>query len=248
MPLDRPCLVGHRGAAALAPENTLDSFRLAWERGVRTMELDVQLTRDRVVVCLHDDRLDRVTAELGRVDERDWVTLRELTVCPGAFHNGFPHARIPTLAAVLTELDPACRLVVELKRSRTGADLVRETLRVIREAGAGPRCRLISFEPDLLRLAREALPHPEDADSPGLGVLVGAADCAHLLPRAKEFGAVALHAHHWLVNSILCKQARAAGYLLNAWTVNDRSRAEALADLGVHEITTDHPDLLGPGR
>src|SRR4051794_35718365 len=92
-----PLIVGHRGAAGLAPENTLAGFLKALELGVRCIEFDVRLTRDGAPVIFHDDRLDRVTAESGLVAERAWAELREVAVLPGAFGGAYPDARIPAL-------------------------------------------------------------------------------------------------------------------------------------------------------
>lgn len=233
----QPIIVGHRGAAGVAPENTLASFRRAVALGVRDLELDVHLTRDGFPVCFHDDRLERVTPGIGRVADLDWEALAALPVMPGGFGGSFPEARIPLLETVLTEL-PECRFVVELKADpeRPG-ELVTRTLEVIRSAGAGDRCRLISFEPDLLRRARAA------GDLP-LGVLVGTRTAGELFPWAREVGAAALHPQHTLVDAALVSRAREEGFLINAWTVNHEEEVRRLAALGVDEITTDFPDRV----
>ena len=56
-----PWLIAHRGASAYAPENTVPAFRLAAEQGATFVEFDIRLTKDRQIVCLHDDTLDRTT-------------------------------------------------------------------------------------------------------------------------------------------------------------------------------------------
>src|SRR4051794_4541329 len=186
-------IVGHRGAAGLAPENTLPSFRRAVELGVRLLELDVRLTRDGVPVCMHDDRLDRTTAATGRVTDWDSDRLSQVPAMPGAFGGAFPDARVPTLEAVLAGLPAGCRVLVEVKADPERAEeLVHRTVETISRAGARDRCRLISFEQDLLRLARDAgLP---------LGVIVGGRDRETLLPRAREVGAFSIPPHQSLVD------------------------------------------------
>lgn len=228
-------IAGHRGAAGIAPENTLASFRKTLELGVSLIELDVRLTRDGEVVCFHDDRLDRVTAERGLVSEWDWDALSRVEVLAGAFHGAYPGATIPRLAEVLRSLPSHCRFLVELKGEPVRPELlVERTLTAIEAAGAGDRCRIISFHPDLLRLARRS---PLD-----LGVLVATRDATQLFPLARELKAQAIHPPHNLVTSQLVAEARDGGFLLNTWTVNTADEFRRLAALGVDEITTDYPD------
>ena len=114
-----PKVIGHRGAAENAPENTLESFRAAAAEGARWVEFDAKLTADNAVIILHDDDLDRTTngkgpaklntlAELKALDAGSWFK-------PG-LQPGFAGARIPTLAETLRllgELDLSAN--VELK-------------------------------------------------------------------------------------------------------------------------------------
>src|SRR5437016_11481927 len=69
-------IVGHRGAAGVAPENTLPSFEAAWAAGVGWVETDVHLTRDGVPILLHDATLDRTTTGHGPVSAVTWEDLR----------------------------------------------------------------------------------------------------------------------------------------------------------------------------
>ena len=73
-----PPVIGHRGACGHAPENTLVSFRRAAALGVRWVEFDVRLSRDREVVVLHDEGLERTTNGGGLVAEKDWAELQAL--------------------------------------------------------------------------------------------------------------------------------------------------------------------------
>jgi glycerophosphoryl diester phosphodiesterase len=228
-------IAGHRGAAGIAPENTLASFRKTLELGVSLTELDVRLTRDGQVVCFHDDRLDRVTGERGPVSEWDWDALSRVEVLTGAFHGAYPGATIPRLAEVLQGLPAHCRFLVELKGEPVRPELlVEQTLAEIEAAEAGERCRIISFHPDLLRLARRS---PLD-----LGVLVATREAAQLFPLARELKAQAVHPPHNLVTPALVAETRDGGFLLNTWTVNTADDFRRLAALGVDEITTDYPD------
>jgi glycerophosphoryl diester phosphodiesterase len=255
-----PVIAGHRGAAGVAPENTLPAFLKAVELGVRLLELDVRLTRDGVPVCFHDERLDRVTPESGRIADWDWDRLATVPVMPGAFAAAYPDARIPRLSSVLAALPPDCRFLVELKAdSERPEQLVRQTLEAIETAGALDRCRLISFDLDLLALVAQSgvrgqgsgvgagdtsSPVPDPWPPAPIGMLVGRRGQEDLVERAGDIGAVALHLQHSLVDEGLVQAVRERGFLLNAWTVNSAEEAHRLALLGVDEITTDYPDLI----
>ncbi|MFN3651348.1 MAG: glycerophosphodiester phosphodiesterase [Armatimonadota bacterium] len=232
-----PTIVAHRGGAGLAPENTLPAFRNALRLGVQAVELDVRLTADEVPVCFHDERLGRITPAQGRIADWQWARLREVAVQSGAFGGAYPDARIPSLEEVLAGFPGDCRVLVELKPDPARADLlVRRTLEVI--GGAASRCRLISFDPELLRRVRAACP------GAALGVLAGPRAAASLFPLARELGAEAVQPQSRLVDPALVQAAREAGFLVNAWTVNTADEGRRLAALGVDEITTDYPDLF----
>jgi glycerophosphoryl diester phosphodiesterase len=234
----RPVIGGHRGAAGLAPENTLPSFRRALELGVRMVELDVRLTRDGVAVCFHDDRLDRVTDAQGLLSEWDAEALAGVLVMSGAFRGAFPQTRIPRFSEVLAALPEDCRVLVELKPDpERGEALVDRALAEIAAAGADERCRIISFQPELLRLTRRKCPDLH------VGVLAVSREGHRLQPLARELRAEAVHAPHTLVTAEFAQQVRDGGFLLNAWTVNSAEEMCRLAALGVDEITTDFPDL-----
>src|SRR5687767_7844700 len=93
-------IVGHRGAAGLAPENTLASFRRAWELGADIVELDVHLTTDGQVIALHDATLDRTTSGTGPVAVLTLAEVQSLDA-GSQFAPEFAGERVPTLAEVL---------------------------------------------------------------------------------------------------------------------------------------------------
>lgn len=245
-----PIIAGHRGAARVAPENTLPSFRAAVDAGAPLVELDVQLTRDGFPVCFHDERLERITQEQGPLVEWDWERLAAVRFKSGNVAGDFPNARVPLLAEALREIAPHCSVLVELKQERTRPDeLVRRTLEVVREAGAFARCRFISFEQDLLLRLRDAA-HLAGLEAE-LGVLVDRDGLESLLPRAREVGARTLHPKHTLIDEELMRAAREEGFRVNAWTVNTVEDIRRMDRLGVDEITTDDPGnalqvLAGP--
>ena len=111
-----PLLIGHRGYPARYPENTMASFRGAMEAGCDMIELDVTITKDRRIVVIHDDTLDRTTAGKGPVRERSFEEIRKLDA-GGWFDPRFSAERVPELSEVLELTAGRCLLNIEIKAS-----------------------------------------------------------------------------------------------------------------------------------
>jgi glycerophosphoryl diester phosphodiesterase len=106
--------IGHRGAAAVAPENTIASFRRAVELGAQAVELDVQRTKDGHLVVMHDDTVDRTTDGTGHVAELTLARIRRLDA--GSWNGtAFAGERVPTLDELGDALRPEILLFVEIK-------------------------------------------------------------------------------------------------------------------------------------
>jgi glycerophosphoryl diester phosphodiesterase len=158
-------LVAHRGHALEFPENTLPAFESALQLGARWLELDVQLSSDRVPMVLHDDTLDRTTAASGVVWERTAAELQQVPAGePARFGARYAEVRLSTLAQVVQLLQrwPAARLFVEIKTEslqQFGHALVmQQVLAVI--APAATQCVVISFDEQAVRMARELAGSP----------------------------------------------------------------------------------------
>ena len=104
-------IVGHRGAAGYAPENTLLSFQTAIDIGCDATEMDVRLSKDGEVVVIHDDGVSRVTDGTGFVDEMSLAELKKLD-CP-------EKQKIPTLQEVIDLCKGKIDLLIELKAQGT---------------------------------------------------------------------------------------------------------------------------------
>lgn len=115
MPLKLPRIIGHRGCAAYAPENTIEAIHTAADMGVEWVELDVKLSKDHVPIIFHDDILDRTTNITGPVADRNFAELRELD-CGSWFGDSFIDTKIPTLEeAVDALLERGLGLNLEIK-------------------------------------------------------------------------------------------------------------------------------------
>lgn len=124
-------VTGHRGCKAYLPENTLLSFREAFRLGVDVLEFDIQLTRDDVMIVMHDDTVDRTTDGTGAVS---FQTLDEIKKLDAGVKFGYPGERVPTLEETLRciaeEANPNMNLNVEIKEQRPRvADVAIDMLR-----------------------------------------------------------------------------------------------------------------------
>lgn len=123
METPRICVIGHRGAAALAPENTWAGFDLALELGVDAIETDVRGTRDGVLVLLHDERLDRTTDGRGPVQEMYWAEVQRLDA-GGWFAARYAGEGVPELRATLERYGQRTHLALEIKQEGVEADVL----------------------------------------------------------------------------------------------------------------------------
>lgn len=163
-----PILVAHRGYAARHPENTLAALAAALEAGAPCVEIDVQLTKDRVPVLFHDRTLDRMCGVGGAVRERTFDELRALACAErGRFGDRFAEERIASLAGFVDLLlrHPRAFAFVEIKRAALEAFGIDEVLaRVLPELEPlRGRCALISFSLDALASVRAASDWPVGA-------------------------------------------------------------------------------------
>ena len=235
-----PAVIGHRGAAGHAPENTLASLHKAAELGARWVEFDTKLTRDGTAVLFHDHTLERTTDGHGEVAETALADLRELDA--GTWFDGtFAGERVPTLKEAMEAL---ARLnlgaVVEVKASpgretETG-DAVAGALAAA-WPGALPAPVISSFDQTTLGAARDRAPDIRRA----LNVL--------RIPRGwrKLVRALDCRAIHCLERKLTAKRVGAfkdEGLAVRAFTVNDRARAETLFGWGVHGVISDYPERI----
>lgn len=235
-----PRVIGHRGAAGHAPENTLEGIRKAAQLGAGWVEFDAKLTGDGVVILMHDDTLDRTTDGTGAVAKATYSDIARLDAGRW-FAPEWQGIRVPRLA---NALDLLCKLDlaanVEIKPCH-GRDIETAQAVVSILRGRWPPSRpwplLSSFSHESLAAAAAAAPemprgllvweHPDDwSDS------------------ARALGCVSIHCADQHLTSGWAGQIRRAGYGLAVYTVNDRRRAEELRTWGVQCIITDSLDVM----
>lgn len=235
-----PRIIGHRGAKESAPENTLASLREAVRQGVRWVEIDVMLTRDRVPVLIHDDRLDRTTSGTGPVADVDLADLRRLDA-GSWFDPRFAGETVPTLDECLDYvIAEGLGLNVEIKpypgQEVATAEAAVALLRR-RWPGDRPPPLLSSFETVCLEVAQHQV-----ADWPrGYLMWEPPADWADI---ADRLGAATLNVEQSRQTAESVAAYRATGRPVLVYTVNDPARARELFAWGVASIFTDAPGRI----
>jgi glycerophosphoryl diester phosphodiesterase len=224
--LQLPKVIGHRGAAAYAPENTLQSFREARRRGATWVETDVKLTADGVPIVMHDESLkrttgvDRLVANTPRAELPAGVpTFEEAIACFGEEGLGCN-----------VEIKPCPG-----REAETGRVVV-ETLRRHWPTRLPPPV-LSSFKDASLAAARETA--PEFARALLLGEIGD-----DWRKRAEAVAAAGINTNGAKLTAVRAVEIRKAGYTLSVYTIDDGDVAKALIGMGVECIITDAPDVI----
>jgi glycerophosphoryl diester phosphodiesterase len=238
-------IIGHRGAAHDAPENTLRSFELAFQQGADGIELDIHLTKDGQVVAIHDADLSRTAGTPIKVAEHSLDELREFNVGNwGRWAGKGYDERIPALQEVLALMPKGKRLVAEIK---CGPEILPPLARLLHASHLEPQQTvLIGFGYETMRLAKTALAErpvlwlaerdEQTNEYPSVGELIRRVQLAHLDGLDLEAG--------FPIDKAFVDQVHDAGLRLYTWTVDDPSTARKLAAAGVDAITTNRPAWL----
>ena len=230
---------GHRGAAGEAPENTIAGGKHAVARGVRHLEIDLQLSNDGELVVIHDDRLKRTTGVRGRVANYGARELARLdarasgTPWPNKRHTG-----VPTLTALVKALPEIKHWQLELKggNRRYNSELVAALLHWL-EHNKLP-CVVTSSEASLLTAVKQQRPRqPTGFVSmvPDPRHTLRACECDYLIAQWST-----------ALNPWLVRHLHRRGIHISAWTVNDANAIENLYRVGVDSVITDFPSMALP--
>ena len=244
----KECLIiAHRGASHDAPENTLASVNLAWEKEAPAVEIDIHLSKDGQIVVLHDfNTLDLY----GRDREVKDQTVEELLQLDAGQHKGeqWKGEKIPLLDQVLSTVPEGRKIVVEIK---IGPDIIPELKKALGKSDLSPeQIVIISFNWDTVAAATKAFPHYKiyalssfkknketDAWEPTIKALI---------KRAKKVGADGIYvkAIDAIINEDSIAEVHRNGLEFYVWTVDDPALARSLKQAGVDGITTNRPQWL----
>lgn len=248
----RPRVLGHRGAAGVAPENTLPSFAVAAALGVGCLELDVHASRDGEIVVIHDAMLDRTTDGSGPVREHTWPQLAALDAGYRFSHDqlAFPFrhqgVRIPRLRDVLSNF---ADLAVNIELKQGNPPIVDAVLDVLRDAQAGDRCLLAAEHDDIMAAIRRTA-----GERIATGMCTGDIlaffdrlrrdDWRGYTPPGRALQVPPAYAGVELVTHASVAAAHRVGLEVHVWTINEADEIERMLALGVDGIISDVPGLV----
>jgi glycerophosphoryl diester phosphodiesterase len=245
--LGQPIITGHRGAAGLAPENTLVSVQKALDLGVHRVEVDVQQTKDGVVICMHDRTLDRTTSMKGEVRENFWIDLQKAKANIG-FETEYPNASIPTLEELLQLIQGKAEFVIEIKDGNAYYPGIEDKVAALIQKHKAEKWAVVhTFNDDALFYLHEK--HPTIrlqklfvSHTPSISMMLDFK--LHTADLSDYFFVEAFSVHHSFITKAIVKDAHAMGKKVHVWTVNEPKEMKKMLKLGVDGIITDRPDVL----
>lgn len=239
-------IIAHRGESFDAPENTMAAFRLAWERGNRTIELDTHLTADGHLVVCHDADTKRTTGVSRAIAAS---TLDELRALDAGSWKGAQWAgeRLPRLSEALEAMPDHGRVWIEVK---AGPETVDPLLEVIRKSGKRlDQIAVISFKDEVIRLVKERnssiVTHLISGFRKAPGTETWEPGIAELIERGRAAGADGIDVHFGgPVTADTAAEITRAGFALSVWTVDTAPEARRMIEAGVRAITSNRAAWL----
>jgi glycerophosphoryl diester phosphodiesterase len=239
-----PPVIGHRGAAGYAPENTLAGIRTAAGLGVRWVEFDVRLTKDDQAILFHDETLQRTTDGYGNVSDFDWEDLRRLDA-GRRFGADFAGERIPVLEeaiGLLASLNIGANVEIKATPGReTESGHIITALLQGEWPGTLPLPVISSFRREAVAASLAEAPDMPRA------LIVGKVppDWREAL---RTLACEGLHCRHDALKRQQAKDVTSAGFSLRCYTVNNGQRARTLFSWGVESVFSDFPDRIRAGE
>ena len=235
-----PVIIGHRGCRAGYPENTLASFSAAMDAGADMIELDVTLSRDRKVVVIHDDSLNRTTSGFGPVH---LATLQELKGLDAGswFDSRFAGEALPTLEEVLILAGGKIRINIEIKSSAWESGFAedaieRQVVDLILAHDLLNSTLISSFHAGFLENITSLPVHPE------IALITDRALPPDFLETCARIGVYSWHPHYKSLEPRYIEKAHSLGIYIFPYTVNLIEDMLMLVKMGTDGVITDDPN------
>ena len=225
-------VTAHRGSSKTAPENTMAALAAAVEEMADWVEMDVQMTKDEVMVLGHDANLKRVAGVNRAISSMAWEELRLLDV-GGWFSPEFAGERVPSLEEAMEYCKGKVNLNIEIKNVGSGSPLPEKVAGLILERGMQEQCVVTSTSLGYLERVKGVAPELRT------GYILSAAYGDFYSLDAVDF--ISIRAS--FINWNLVEKAHAQGKAIHAWTVNSKSEMERMRLMGVDNLITDYPVL-----
>jgi len=249
--MQSPLIIGHRGASAHAPENTMAAFQLAIEVGADGIEFDVRLSRDGVPVVIHDDNLRRTGLDHRLVAELNAVELKQIDVGKWFDPLSFANEPMPTLKELLDFFE-STTAVLYLEMKSNGAE--REKLAVacchlLNESDLKNRVIVECFDLPSIQLLKQLDSTIKTAALFELRICRPASRDGHrLIEDALAVAADEIALHHRLADPKTIELAQQKGLRVAVWTVDDVSWIRRANTNGIDALISNQPQRLVRAR
>ncbi len=239
-------IIAHRGESFDAPENTLASINLAWERGAKSVEIDIQLTLDSEVVVIHDYDTLRISGVKKIIKNSSLQELRNLDF--GSHKNiKWQNERIPTLKEVLQTVPIDGKLIIEIKNDQRILDKLK--IELDQSKLKNSQIELIAFNVHTLATAKQMMSEYKmlwllelDYSWPHWMIWINKKRIINKVKKLKLEGV-----NVWagkILNKNFIEKFKRSGLLIYSWTVNSPEQAKILMESGIDGITSDRPSWM----
>lgn len=252
--MHKPLIIAHRGASALAPENTIAAFRRAIADGAEGVEFDVRLAKDGAVVVFHDAALRRLSErtelissltvdELQKIDVGSWFQRRRRT---GRSDADFSGERIPTLGEVLAFLKDFPGLIyIELKCRESEIERLSQAVgETIAGSSLLPQMIVKSFQLEVIPQIRRFCPAVKTAALFAPKIMTILRKEKRLVEVAADLGAQMLSLHFSLATRKLMEKAGKRNLPVTVWTVDHPRWIRRASELELFAVITNNPGYL----
>ena len=223
-------ITAHRGSSRTAPENTIPALQAAADELADYAEIDIQETKDGVMVLFHDSTLKRMAGIEKSVKSMTWDELKDIDVGT-RFSGEFKGTTIPTLEEALEFSRGHLKLNIEIKYMGASSSLPEKVAECIERMGWTEQCVVTSTSYSYLKRVKKAVPDIYT------GYIVSAAYGSYYKDESIDFISMLSSS----VNQKLIDEAHESGKAVHVWTVNRKSEMERMKILGADNVITDNP-------
>lgn len=231
--------IAHRGAAALAPENTFAAFDKAIELGVDYIELDIQMSKDNKIIVMHDLTVDRTTNGNGYVRDLTLLQLRKLDA-GSWFGNEFKNNKIPTLEEVLLKYNDQVLFIIDIKYPEKYPGIENQLIKILKkyndDQDLSNRIMIQSLSIPMIKELHSSLPNLST------GIIFNKFPSIYQLYSLKDTVNFINVQRNYLTHSII-KISHHFDLKVFAWTVNNQNMANELMLLGIDGLVSDYPQI-----
>jgi len=228
-------IIAHRGASFLAPENTIASAILAWEKGADAVECDIWLSKDNKIIVCHDASTKKTTGQNHVISKTDSRILRKLDA--GSFKDEqFSGEKLPLLIELIETIPEGKELVIEIKCKSEVLPFLKEEIDKYQEE---KNFTFICFDFETICETKQVFPENPCYWLSGNAILLKSN--LDKVAGAKLDG---VSLHFSIINEGIMEKAENLGLEVYAWTVDNPEEAKKLIELGVKGITTNRPGWL----